>query len=182
MEVSSNNATWTLLKTYTTTTGTSTGFIQENAISLPPNFINQPTVYIRFNYSSPYSYFWAVDNVSITGNQSSQSSITWEPYDNLYTDAAATVNYTGSAASTVYAKLTPDAIYLATATSPAGCTSSAGSQIALSTVPQWTGNAGTGWNTAANWCSGVVPTAGSNVIIPSGRNEPASDWHVCHHQ
>ncbi|MBN2543417.1 hypothetical protein JXI42_11185 [bacterium] len=32
---------------------------------------------------------------------------------------------------------------------------------------EWVGNTSTAWNTATNWCDGVVPTSGTNVIIPN---------------
>ncbi len=44
-------------------------------------------------------------------------------------------------------------------------------------VPQaglWTGNVSTNWNTAGNWDNGVVPTATTNVTIPSA----APNWPV----
>ena len=36
----------------------------------------------------------------------------------------------------------------------------------------WTGLISSDWNTAINWCDGVVPTATTNVIINSGGNQP----------
>ncbi|HEX9979605.1 MAG TPA: GEVED domain-containing protein, partial [Flavobacterium sp.] len=75
------------------------------------------------------------ENTSVTGTNiptgttfsfvpPSIGTITWSPAANLYTDAAATVPYTGTVANTVYAKLTAPATYTATATNSAGCTSS----------------------------------------------------------
>jgi hypothetical protein len=37
------------------------------------------------------------------------------------------------------------------------------------TTYTWTGNSNTSWTNAANWSSGIVPTAGNAVIIPAGR-------------
>ncbi|MBL0356814.1 MAG: hypothetical protein IPP72_07915 [Chitinophagaceae bacterium] len=34
---------------------------------------------------------------------------------------------------------------------------------------QWVGNVSAAWNTAANWSSGIVPTAANNVVIPANR-------------
>ncbi|MEI7501793.1 MAG: T9SS type A sorting domain-containing protein [Paludibacter sp.] len=36
----------------------------------------------------------------------------------------------------------------------------------------WIGNISTDWNTATNWCDGVVPIASTNVSIPAGGNQP----------
>jgi fibronectin-binding autotransporter adhesin len=35
----------------------------------------------------------------------------------------------------------------------------------------WLGGVGTDWNTAGNWCGGI-PTSSTNVVIPSGGNQP----------
>jgi len=37
----------------------------------------------------------------------------------------------------------------------------------------WTGATSTDWNTATNWCGGVVPGASAGITIPSGGNQPA---------
>ncbi|MFA4917250.1 MAG: hypothetical protein WC560_11360, partial [Syntrophales bacterium] len=36
----------------------------------------------------------------------------------------------------------------------------------------WIGGISTDWNTASNWCDAAVPTASTNVVIPSGGNQP----------
>ena len=44
----------------------------------------------------------------------------------------------------------------------------------------WTGASSTDWNTATNWCDGVVPTSSTNVTINSGGNQPViSATAVC---
>ena len=40
------------------------------------------------------------------------------------------------------------------------------------TAGYWIGATNTDWNTASNWCSGTVPTASTNVVIPAGGNQP----------
>jgi hypothetical protein len=116
-------ATWVNLQSYTTTQGAIAAFTNA-IIALPAAALNQPTVQIRFKYSDSYGYFWAIDNVSIKGNQ--VATKVWSPITNLYTDASATIPYNGQNLSTVYFKSTTDAPtvnYTSTSTSAIGCTS-----------------------------------------------------------
>jgi len=113
--------TWVTLQTYTGTQGAVAAFA--NAIlPLPAAVLNQPTVQLRFKYTASWGWFWAIDNVSITGTQ--VAPMVWSPTTNLYTDAAATTPYTGQNLSTVYFKTNTASAavtYTATATSPLGC-------------------------------------------------------------
>lgn len=81
------------------------------------------TNFIRFRYYSPTDgFYWAIDNVSVTGGNSGGSPITWLPAAGLFTDAAATVPYTaGTITNTVYAKPLTTTTYTATATPVNAC-------------------------------------------------------------
>ena len=48
----------------------------------------------------------------------------------------------------------------------------AGESDCNSTNLIWLGSTSTDWNTGSNWCSGSVPTATTNVIIPATANQP----------
>jgi len=113
--------TWVTLQSYTTSQGAIAAFTNAT-IALPAAMLNQPSVQLRFNYGDSWGYFWAIDNVSITGTQ--VAPMVWSPTTNLYSDAAATTPYTGQNLSTVYFKTSTAAAavtYTATATSPLGC-------------------------------------------------------------
>ncbi|MBD3582700.1 hypothetical protein [Flavobacterium selenitireducens] len=66
VQVSSNGTSWTDLETYTNTQGTSTAFANAT-LALPAAFLNQASVYLRFRYSAIDGWFWAIDNVLVTG-------------------------------------------------------------------------------------------------------------------
>jgi Ig-like domain CHU_C associated/Secretion system C-terminal sorting domain len=111
-----------------------------------PTYVKTERPNIRLVYTSPLTY-------------------TWSPTTNLFTDAAATIAYTGTAAATVYAKPTVTTPYTATATNGATCTNT---NMATVTVTNTNTVMGTGmWNTAGTWSCGVVPIATTNVTIPS---------------
>jgi hypothetical protein len=126
VEYSVNGGTsWNIVQTFTTTVGAVGAFVQENVV-LPAGALNQATVQVRFKYDTVgWQYFWALDNVTISGTQS--TSIVWSPVTNLFTDAAATIAYTGTSAATVYYKsatASAATTYTATATSAANCSAS----------------------------------------------------------
>ena len=123
VQTSTNNLTWTDAFTFTPT-GSTTYTAQNQNVSLT-GLQGVSTAYVRFAvignvYGCNYV---AIDNVSVTGNQSTQSIITWSPDTNLYTNAAATTPYTlGTNATTVYVKSASAATTTYTATATAAVT------------------------------------------------------------
>ncbi|MCX6233721.1 MAG: HYR domain-containing protein, partial [Bacteroidetes bacterium] len=65
IEVSTNGSTWIVNTTFNTTRGAANNFRHET-INLSAD-INNPTFYIRFRYTATNDYYWAIDNVTITG-------------------------------------------------------------------------------------------------------------------
>ncbi len=123
VEVSTDGgSTWeaTALASYSTTQGSATAFT-ETIIDLS-GYINQSNLKIRFRYHDTYGWYWAIDNVTITGSASAPA--TWAPMGSLYTDAAGTISYTGTPAVTVYAKPSVTTTYTASVTTNLGCSTS----------------------------------------------------------
>ncbi|MEI7896806.1 MAG: choice-of-anchor J domain-containing protein [bacterium] len=131
IEVSTDGGTtWgsSALAAYTANEGTSTSWVHK-ILDLSA-YVNQPALQIRFNYYAVYGYYWAIDNVSITGLQS--ATYTWSPLTDLYADAGAASAYTGTQTPVVWAKPSASATYTVTATSPAGCPNTAGVLVTVS--------------------------------------------------
>ncbi|MFZ4413725.1 MAG: PKD-like domain-containing protein, partial [Bacteroidales bacterium] len=102
-------------------------------------------------------------------------------------------NFTISASATALlingSNTNANSIILGTATQPAGTFGSTSSSATYKTdtyfssssgiittasgcaAGTWIGSVSIDWNTAANWCGGI-PTASTDVIIPSGGNQP----------
>ena len=172
VEVSTNGGTTWLpaaLATYTSIQGSATGFVNVN-LSMS-TYANQSNIKIRFRYLSSYGYYWAIDNVSIIGTPVS-APITWSPTTGLYTDNPPTIAYdpiTDPNQATVYAMPSITKTYTATATSAAGCTSSASVTVIVNQLTAtWTGAVSNDWANSGNWDTDV-PVSTTDVVIPAGK-------------
>jgi Putative metal-binding motif/Secretion system C-terminal sorting domain len=64
VEVSTNGTTWTPLQTYTTDQGTKSAFA--NASLSLNAYVGNSTVYVRFKFNGDWTWWWAIDNVTVT--------------------------------------------------------------------------------------------------------------------
>ncbi len=115
-----------------------------------------------------------LDNVVVSGTQ--QSSITWSPVTNLYTNPAATTAYTtGSNLSTVYSKPSTNTTYTATATLGT-CTSSGTSTITINPTAT-IALTSSGSTTSQTVCSGsATPIANITYSIGNGGTGATIAW------
>ena len=66
VDVTTNaGSSWTTVKTYTADQGTSTAFATDN-VDLSA-YINNPAVQVRFRYQDGWAWYWALDNIVISG-------------------------------------------------------------------------------------------------------------------
>ncbi|WP_291131281.1 beta strand repeat-containing protein, partial [Flavobacterium sp. UBA7682] len=162
VQVSVNGTTWTTLSpSYTATVGSSTGFVL-GTFDLS-SYLNQATVFIRFKYHAEWGYYWAIDNVSVTGMSSTPPPATfaWTSTPSGFTSSLQ--NPTGVAP-------TVNTFYTVTATNSYGCSASS-STATIAVKNTWLGTTSTAWNVGSNWSCGV-PTASSNVVISTAANYP----------
>jgi hypothetical protein len=189
VEASTDGIEWSTLQTYNTDQGFVAAFASAS-VALTAGFLDQSTVYIRFKYNDEYGYYWAIDNVSVTGTAT--ANITWLPEEGLFTNAGATIPYEGEATTTVYASPEATETYTATATSNLNCTTSEDVTV---TVIQCTAPTGltansigtttanltwtpTGSETSWEYVYGVAPLAvptGSGTVTSSSTVNPVSD-------
>ncbi|RDI05510.1 beta strand repeat-containing protein, partial [Flavobacterium sp. AG291] len=69
---------------------------------------------------------WSISSAStsrpnVVFGYNPNNTVVWSPVTNLYTDAAATIAYSGQSVGTVYTKLNSNATYTATVTNSLGC-------------------------------------------------------------
>ena len=131
-------STWATMQNYVgSNSGSRTNFVTES-FSLNA-YLGQTNLRLRFYYYCHWGYYWAIDNILITGI----SSIVipeWTPTTYLYTNAACTTAYTGGTAfSTVYVHPTSITLagavtYTATAVS-VGCSTESSSTVNFTPSP-----------------------------------------------
>ena len=99
------------------------------------------------NAIAGYTYQWQISTTSATAGFANVSGATSQNYS--------------------LAALTTTTWYRRIAIG-SGCTAySVAVQITVN-INRWTGATSTDWNTASNWCNGIVPTSTSDVTIPAG--------------
>ena len=164
IEISTNGTSWTALATYTTDKGNISPFVQET-INLS-SYLNQASVSIRFRYAGGWGWYWAVDNVSITGTLSTppSASYAWTSSPGAFTSS--TQNPTGVSPSAT-------TTYTVTATNNYGCTATASTTVTVR--PAFTSGAIS--STGQTICSGGTPAQiGSTTAASGGNNTIMYSW------
>lgn len=170
VEVSTNGTTWTSLQDYVpaaTDIGSPTSFslatFNLNA------YVNNPTVYVRFNYNSAYGYGWAIDNVKVAGTTNSIYSYAWSSVPAGFSASTATATDAPAA----------DAVYSVVITNTnTSCSNSGSVSVTVNPVPTVTASAsspsvcaGTSATLTAGGATSYTWTAGGNtatqVVTPS---------------
>ncbi|MDI1315963.1 hypothetical protein [Flavobacterium sp.] len=163
VEISTDGTNWTTLNTYTTTQGTLNGFALVTT-SLN-SYINQGSVSIRYRYTAVYSWYWAIDNVTVTSTPSTPAiSYAWTSTPSGYTSS--TQNPTGVSP-------TVNTSYTVTTTNNYGCTATASTATVTVDpilVPSVTTSITTGTNPT---CSGTSITF---TAVPTNGGSPTYQW------
>ena len=103
VDISTNNGTtWTQIDLFNSNQGTSTNFAHRT-IDLTP-YTNNPAVRIRFHYyGTRVAWYWAVDNITITGTHvSSIPIISWSSNPAGFTSSEAAINNVAQGETTTY--------------------------------------------------------------------------------
>lgn len=156
VEVSTNGTVWNTLQTYTTQQGSSNVF-QEVTVNLN-SYLNQSNLYVRFRYDVVYDYYWAVDNVTVTGT-SPEATYAW---------TSTPTGFTSSVQNPTGVTQTAATVYTVTVTNSYGCSASA-STSSVTMTPASVGGSVSG---TATICSGAT----SGVLTLSGHTGSVVRW------
>ncbi len=123
VQVSTNGTTWTTVKTYSTDQGAPASFATDN-INLNA-YINFPSVQVRFSYVDGWAWYWAIDDIAITGTPSAYT-YSWTSNPAGFTSILQ--NPTGVAPSVT-------TTYSVTISTVAGCSASASKTVTVNPRP-----------------------------------------------
>lgn len=133
------------------------------------------TLWVRSFTGSTTTGTYSTNRLNIRFNGTKVFPVTWTPATGLFTDASATVAYTGTATPTIYAKPTVTTQYTATATNSSGCTAIVSSEVAVTTTSLPTGSTEQTFTTGQTLADLVVSGTGliwysdaaGTTVIPS---------------
>ena len=130
VQVSTNGITWTDVVIYNSNRGTPNNF-SYSSINLNA-YTGNPTFYVRFKYDAAWGYYWALDNVTLTGTPSVFSyDYSWIADPSGTSGLPAGAGTPSPANATVSANPTATTSYTVSATNGNGCS---GSESTLVTV------------------------------------------------
>ena len=108
VDVSTDGSNWTTVQTYYGSDGSSTSFSHET-ISLN-GYVGSSSFYVRFRYEADWGYYWAIDNVEISGTPVAAANVTWtsNPAGFTSTEANPTSVYPGQTTTYIVSYTDPD--------------------------------------------------------------------------
>lgn len=165
VEVSTDGTSFTPVQTYTSTQGVAIGFQASPIVIDLASYLGQPTVFVRFRYTASFDWYWAIDNVSVSGISST-------PPPPTYAWTSTPSGFTSSLQNPTSLPQTVNTFYTVTATNSYGCSASdITNLVSVSNTNTWVGTS-TSWNNASNWSCGYVPSTSSDVVISTASNYP----------
>ncbi|WP_281634216.1 T9SS sorting signal type C domain-containing protein [Flavobacterium luteolum] len=149
IEVSTNGGTsWTSVQTFNTTQGTENKF---EKVTIPLNTFANGTntgITVRFKYTASFDWFWAIDNVKVTGTKPVTYTYNWTA-----TPSGTTAGLSATNVANPTATPTQTTSYFATATNSANSCTVSSSPVVVTVTP------------VINSFSPTSACPGTNVVI-----------------
>ena len=141
VEVSTDNINWNTVKTYFTTQGSNSSFVNDN-IDLSA-YAGSASLRIRFRYGASWDWYWCLDNISVTG-ATSAFTYAWASNPSGFTSSLQNP-------TNVLSSSTGNNTYTVTITNNYNCSSQASAVVAV--------------NTPASVSAGVSQTVCNTAVV-----------------
>lgn len=125
VEVSTDGSNWTSAAQYNADQGSQANFANAN-INLNA-YTGQPTLHIRFRYYATWDYYWAMDNVTVSGT----------PIPATYVWSSDPAGFSSNALSPQGVAVGQATSYTLSVTDPGGCTASASVSVGHQQATTW---------------------------------------------
>ena len=126
--VSTDNSNWTSVHEFTSDQGINSSSFVNYTLDLT-GYVGSTSLYIQFRYQGRNDYYWAIDNVTISGTPTVVADILWTSNKSSWTSTQKDVSVSP----------TETTIYTATYTDPAtGCSGSASTTVNVYPTPDAT--------------------------------------------
>ncbi|MEI8049463.1 MAG: hypothetical protein WCI92_18935, partial [Bacteroidota bacterium] len=134
VQLSTNGTTWSDVNSYTSNQGSSTAFA--NATINLDAFIGNPTLFVRFKYDAAWGYYWAIDNVTVSGTPLVVNyNYSWTASPSGTSGLPAGAGTPSPANVSIIANPTASTTYTVTASSGSGCDKSNTINVAVTPLP-----------------------------------------------
>jgi hypothetical protein len=134
VQVSTNGTTWTDVNSYTSNQGSPTAFA--NATINLDAYIGNTTIFVRFKYDAAWGYYWAIDNVSVSGTPVVDNyNYSWTASPPGTSGLPAGAGTPSAANVSIIANPTASTTYTVTASSGSGCDKSNTINVTITPLP-----------------------------------------------
>lgn len=160
VEASNDGVNWTIVQAFTSTQGSGSAF-SPATVNLN-SFIGYPSVSVRFRYHSAYGWYWALDNVKVSGISTHTFAWTSTPS-----------GFSSSAQNPVGVTPTDTTTYTVVVTDGNSCMDSA--SVVVNVQPPIAGNT---IGSSQTICSGSTPSALTGATPTGGNGSYQYTWEL----
>ena len=158
VEVTTNGTDWAPIASYTTTQGSFSNFVYTK-IDLGAAYLGIPSIQIRFNYQATYGYWWAIDNVTVSGTRTNYD-YSWSASPSGTSGLPAGAGTPSTTNASITANPTITTIYTVTASTGDGLVGQSSTTVTVNPLPSTPTISASG---PLNFCSGGSVTLTSSV-------------------
>jgi hypothetical protein len=164
--------TWSNIE-FTTTQGSSGNFLYTK-IDFGADLLEVPSLQIRFNYQATFGYWWAIDNVTVSGKRTDYN-YSWTALPSGTSGLPAGAGTPSTTNASITANPTVTTTYTVTASTGDGLIGQSSKTVTVTTEGKNTNT----WSIPNGWSLGYPPTSLNDRIVFSDNYSENQDVNGC---